>query len=85
MTHDARMRVASMLEQRAKEGVFHQAESLIYRAERLVADFDDPMSDQARALIAELQAGVERDDHDQINRKMEELSDVLHKLEAADY
>jgi hypothetical protein len=74
-----------MLEQRMKETIYNQAESLIYRAERLIATFDDPLADQARVLINELQIAMQADDHNKVNNKVHELNDIMHRLESADY
>ena len=85
MTREARLRVTAMLEQRMRETLHNQAESLIYRAERLIANYDDPLADDARNVISELQGAVDGDDQDRINNRMQELTDILHKLEAAEY
>ncbi len=85
MTREARMRVTSMLEQRMRETLHNQAESLIYRAERLISNYDDPMADEARNTIGELQAALDSNDQDRINNRMQFLTDILHKLEAAEY
>jgi molecular chaperone DnaK len=85
MTREARMRVTSMLEQRMRETLHNQAESLIYRAERLISNYDDPLADEARNTIGELQAALDSNDQDRINNRMQFLTDILHKLEAAEY
>lgn len=85
MTREARMRVTQMLEQRMKETLHNQAESLVYRAERLIANYDDPLADEARNVISELQSAIDNDDQDRINNRMQYLTDILHKLEAAEY
>lgn len=85
MTREARMRVTSMLEQRMRETLHNQAESLIYRAERLISNYDDPLADEARNTIGELQGALDSNDQDRINNRMQFLTDILHKLEAAEY
>jgi len=85
MTREARMRVTSMLEQRMRETLRNQAESLIYRAERLIVNYDDPLADEARNTITELQSALDNNDQDRINNRMQYLTDILHKLEAAEY
>jgi len=85
MTREARMRVTSMLEQRLRETLHNQAESLVYRAERLIANYDDPLADDARNTIEELQKALDDNDQDRINNRMQFLTEILHKLEAAEY
>ncbi len=85
MTREARMRVTSMLEQRMRETLRNQAESLIYRAERLIVNYDDPLADEARNAITELQSALDSNDQDRVNNRMQYLTDILHKLEAAEY
>lgn len=85
MTREARMRVTSMLEQRMKETVLNQAESLIYRAERMIQNYDDPLADEARTLIDDLRGAMQQEDHTKVGSKVRELSDVIHRLESADY
>jgi len=85
MTREARQRVTEMLEHRMKEVLHNQAESLIYRAERLLGDSNDEQSSKARVLIAKLQQALDKNDHSEINENVHELADLLHKLEAADY
>jgi molecular chaperone DnaK len=85
MTREARMRVTAMLEQRMRETLNNQAESLVYRAERLIANYDDPLADEARTTIEELQGALDRNDQERINSRMQALTDILHKLEAAEY
>ena len=85
MTREARMRVTSMLEQRMRETLRNQAESLVYRAERLIVNYDDPLADEARNTITELQSALDNNDQDRINNRMQYLTDILHKLEAAEY
>jgi len=85
MTREARLRVQSMLEQRMKETVMNQAESLIYRAERMIQNYDDPLADEARGLISDLRGAMENEDHGKISNKVNELTDVMHRLESADY
>jgi molecular chaperone DnaK len=85
MTREARLRVTSMLEQRMKETVMNQAESLIYRAERMIQNYDDPLADEARTLIDDLKGAMEQEDHTKVGSKVRELSDVIHRLESADY
>jgi molecular chaperone DnaK len=85
MTREARLRVQGMLEQRMKETVLNQAESLIYRAERMIQNYDDPLADEARTLISDLRSAMEAEEHSKINNKVNELTDIMHRLESADY
>ena len=85
MSREARMRVTSMLEQRMKETIFNQAESLIYRVEKVIENLQDPLADEARGLIEDLHEAMGRDDHNKVSSKVDELSDIMHRLESADY
>jgi molecular chaperone DnaK len=85
MTREARTRVTSMLEQRMKETIFNQAEGLIYRAEEMVESYDDPLADEARAMIEELRSAMKVQDHNRVTNKVHELDSLLQRLETADY
>ena len=85
MTREARQRVTAMLEQRMSETLQNQAESMIYRTERLIGDSQDEDSQEARNIVEKLQQALDKSDHEQINEEMQKLSEVLHRLEAADY
>jgi hypothetical protein len=85
MTREARQRVTRMLEQRVKETLFNQAESLIFRAEKMVGDNDDPSAVETRGLIDSLQRALDKGDSAQINSYMGQLTDQITKLESAEY
>jgi molecular chaperone DnaK len=85
MTREARQRVTRMLEQRVKETLFNQAESLIFRAEKMVGESDDPSAIETRGLIDSLQRALDKGDSTQINNYMGQLTDQITKLESAEY
>lgn len=85
MTREARQRVTEMLEQRMRENLHNQAESLLYRTQRLIGDSKDEQSQEAQSLIERLQKALDEDDHAVIQVHMEALTEVLHKLEAGGY
>lgn len=85
MTREARGRVTRMLEQRVKETLFNQAESLIFRAEKMIGEGDDEAAVETRNLVDALQRSLDSGDAQQINSHMERLSDQITKLEAAEY
>ncbi|MCA9409955.1 MAG: molecular chaperone DnaK [Candidatus Omnitrophica bacterium] len=85
MTREARNRITKMLEQRVKETLYNQAESLIFRAEKMIGDSDDETAVETRGIIDTLQRALDGGDADQINGQMERLSDQITKLEAAEY
>jgi len=82
MTREARQRVTEMLEQRMRENLHNQAESLIYRTQRLIGTAQDEQARAAQAAIEHLQKALDEDDHTAIHEHMKTLSDVLHTLEA---
>ncbi|MCA9431388.1 MAG: Hsp70 family protein, partial [Candidatus Omnitrophica bacterium] len=51
MTREARNRITKMLEQRVKETLYNQAESLIFRAEKMIGDSDDETAVETRGII----------------------------------
>ena len=85
MTREARNRITKMLEQRVKETLYNQAESLIFRAEKMIGNSDDETAVETRGIIDTLQRALDGGDSEQINGQMERLSDQITKLEAAEY
>ncbi|MCG3195925.1 MAG: molecular chaperone DnaK [Candidatus Omnitrophica bacterium] len=85
MTREARQRVTRMLEQRVKETLFNQAESLIFRAEKMIGDNSDPTAIETRSIVDALQRALDKGDTQQINANMTKLSDQITRLEAAEY
>jgi molecular chaperone DnaK len=85
MAREARQRVTRMLEQRVKETLFNQAESLIFRAEKMIGDNDDSSAIETRNLVDALQRALDKGDTSMINNSMGRLSEQITKLEAAEY
>lgn len=85
MTREARNRITKMLEQRVKETLYNQAESLIFRAEKMIGNSDDETAVETRGIIDTLQRALDGGDSEQINGQMERLSTQITKLEAAEY
>jgi len=85
MTRECRQRVTRMLEQKVKETLFNQAESLIFRAEKMIGDSDDPIAVETRSLVDTLQRALDKGDTNQINENMERLTNQITRLESAEY
>lgn len=84
MTHEARMRVTAMLEERMREALLNQAEGLVYRAERLIETAgNEPAADTVRRNLEELRRAMSHGSQDMISLKIEQLSESMHKLETA--
>jgi len=85
LTTEARERVEKMLRSRRSDDLQNEAESLIYRAERMFGEYDDELSESARRVVDELKSARESNDHDQMGAKIGELNDILTRMETADY
>ncbi len=85
LTTEARDRVEKMLRSRASDDLQNEAESLIYRAERMFGEYDDELSESARRVVDELKSARESNDHDQMGAKIGELNEILTRMETADY
>ena len=85
MAREARQRVTRLLEQRVKETLFNQAESLIFRAEKMIGDNEDPVALETRNIVDSLQRALDASDTQQINANMTRLSEQITKLEAAEF
>ncbi|MFH1743668.1 MAG: Hsp70 family protein [bacterium] len=85
LTNEARDRVAGMLQMRQADNIRNEAESLIYRAERMFGEFDDELSESARRVVDELKNAKDSNDHDRMGTIMGELNELLTRMETADY
>jgi len=85
MGREARQRVTQMLEQRVKETLFNQAESLIFRAEKMIGEGDEPTAIETRNIVDQLQRALDKGDANMINTYIQNLTDQITKLEAAEY
>ena len=85
LTTEARERVEKMLRSRRSDDLQNEAESLIYRAERMFGEYDDELSESARRVVDVLKSARESNDHDQMGAKIGELNDILTRMETADY
>ncbi|HPA47271.1 MAG TPA: Hsp70 family protein [bacterium] len=85
LTDEARKRVAEIMKLRQRDNLVNEAESLIYRAERMFGEFDDALSESARRVVDELKTAKESNDHDRMGEIMGELNELLTRMETADY
>lgn len=85
MAREARQRVTRLLEQRVKETLFNQAESLIFRAEKMIGDNEDPTAMATRNIVDSLQKALDNSDTSQINSLMAKLTEQIAKLEAVEF
>ncbi|GMV67132.1 MAG: hypothetical protein AMXMBFR75_29260 [Candidatus Hinthialibacteria bacterium] len=85
MAREARQRVTRLLEQRVKETLFNQAESLIFRAEKMIGDNEDPTAMETRNIVDSLQKALDNSDTSQINSLMAKLTEQIAKLEAVEF
>lgn len=85
LTGEARERVARMIHTRTMENIHNEAESMIYRAERMFGDFDDELAESARQVVDELKVAKESNDQDRMGSIMGELNEILSRMETADY
>ena len=85
LTDEARKRVAEITKLRQRDNLVNEAESLIYRAERMFGEYDDALSESARRVVDELKTAKESKDHDRMGEIMGELNELLTRMETADY
>ncbi|HOE10368.1 MAG TPA: molecular chaperone DnaK [bacterium] len=85
LTDEARKRVAEITKMRQRDNLVNEAESLIYRAERMFGEYDDALSESARRVVDELKTAKESKDHDRMGEIMGELNELLTRMETADY
>jgi len=69
-----------MLEDRMQDALINQAEALIYRAERLLAEVDQP-PDGIHEEIEKLQGALETRDSAGISGSMEHLHRMIGQME----
>ena len=80
MVREAQTRITGMLEDRMQNALVNQAEALIYRAERLLAEVDRP-PDGIHETIEELQTALEGRDSTGISGGMEHLHRMIGQME----
>ncbi len=85
LRQEAQERVAKILAAREREDVENEVDSMVFRAKRLFSDSDDPMAEDARRVVSELEIAREEADEVSVQEKMELLNDLISKYETADY
>ncbi len=85
LTLEARERVARSLQKRQLTDLHNEAEGLIYRAEKMFEEFADMVSDDARVAVDRLREAKDSDDEENLGELMGTVSEMLTKLEMADY
>lgn len=82
---EAQERVARMLQNRSLVDLHNEAEGLIYRAEKMFEEFSSIVTDDARVAVDRLRKAKESGDNDNLGELMGTVSEMLTKLEMADY
>ncbi|QEY32599.1 molecular chaperone DnaK [Synechococcus sp. RSCCF101] len=89
MVKDAETNAAADKEKRERIDLKNQAETLVYQAEKQVADLGDKVSDDAKAKVEEkrtkLKEATEKEDFDAMKPLLEELQQELYALGASVY
>ncbi|MGI6458066.1 MAG: Hsp70 family protein [bacterium] len=85
LTQEAQERVAKVLQQRKHEAASNEIESLVFKARRIFADSDDPMAEEAKRVISEIEAARDQNDEHSLQEKADELSELLTRYETADF
>ncbi|MDI6782554.1 MAG: molecular chaperone DnaK [bacterium] len=83
MIQEAKSRVAKILKQQVKETVQQDAESLIFKAEKVVAESDDFIVEDIELAIKALKGAMDGKDTSKIESKMEALNALLNRLSEA--
>ena len=82
---EARERVALMLHSREMADLQNEAEGLIYRAEKMFEEFASMVTDDARVAVDRLREAKDSGDDAALGDLMGTVSEMLTKLEMADY
>lgn len=85
LSQEARERVARMLQNRAIVDLQNEAEGLVYRAEKMFEEFSSMVTDDDRLAVDRLREATANGEDEGLNDLMGEVSDVLTRIEMADY
>ncbi len=85
LSQEARERVARMLQNRAMVDLQNEAEGLVYRAEKMFEEFASMVTDDDRLAVDRLREATANGQDEGLDDLMGEVSDVLTRIEMADY